>query len=74
MKQEKVAFFSPPSFKKSLELHTYIPGGPKTKAVELEFPFNCFCIFGPPGIITNNNLITVLGDAESRISIMEFKR
>ena len=25
-----------------------IPGGPKIKAVEWEFPFNCFCFFGPP--------------------------
>ena len=22
----------------------------KTKAVKWEFPFNCFCFFGPPGI------------------------
>ena len=31
-------------------LVSVIPGGQKkTKAVEWEFPFNCFCFFGPPG-------------------------
>ena len=25
----------------------------KTKAVEWEFPFNCFCFFGPPGMSLN---------------------